>query len=84
MKLPNIFSTDIAFYNKIYFCAGLTLKQQVYKLGFNVYVLSPKLPEGSICVLFLFSDSQCLKWLVIKCVLVDADSTPLFSYPSFL
>lgn len=51
MKVPSIFSIDIAFYNKIYFCAGLTLKQQIYKLGFNVHVPSPKFPEGE-CLYF--------------------------------
>ena len=54
MKVASIFSIDIAFYNKIYFCAGLTLKQQVYKLGFNVHVPSPKLPGGSVCFFFNF------------------------------
>lgn len=53
MKVPSIFSIDIAFYNKIYFCAGLTLKQQIYKLGFNVHVLSPKLPGGSVCIFLI-------------------------------
>lgn len=57
-KLPKIFNIVVLFSNIVHFCAVSTHKSQVYKLYFNVYVLSSKLLKGSACILFLFSDSQ--------------------------
>lgn len=58
MKFSSILKIDLSFYNITHFYVQSTLKQRFYILRFNVSILSPKLLEGSVCVLFLFSDSK--------------------------
>lgn len=70
-KLPKIFNIVVLFSNIVHFCAVSTHKSQVYKLYFNVYLLSSL---KGVLVFYFYS-------LILKvgdqiiCVLVNGNFT---------